>query len=83
MGGVDVLEKVIEYYRAFIKTRKWTLNVIIHFLDLTLLNASRLYRNDFIANNIPQNKIMDLLNFRLEIAKGFTQLNSYQKTFRD
>lgn len=73
MGGVDVLDQLIEYYRAYIKTKKWTLKVIIHFLDLALVNAWRLYRNDCIANNIPSNKIMDLLHFRLEVAEGLTQ----------
>lgn len=73
MGGVDVLDQQIEYYRAFIKTKKWTLKVIIHFLDLAVANAWRLYRNDCIANNVPQNRILDLLHFRLDVAEGLTE----------
>lgn len=73
MGGVDVLDQQMEYYRAFIKTRKWTLKVIIHFVDLAVVNAWRLYRNDCIRLNVPQSKIMDLLHFRLDIAEGLTQ----------
>lgn len=73
MGGVDVLDQQVEYYRAFIKTRKWTLKVIIHFLDLAVVNAWRLYRNDCIANNVPQNRILDLLHFRLDVAESLTE----------
>lgn len=72
MGGVDVLDQQMEYYRAFIKTRKWTLKVIIHFVDLAVVNAWRQYKNDCIRSNVPPNKIMDLLHFRLEIAEGLT-----------
>jgi hypothetical protein len=32
MGGVDVLDQSIEYYRTFMKTRKLSLKVILHFL---------------------------------------------------
>lgn len=46
MGGVDVLDQQMEYYRTFIKTKKWTLKVLIHFLDLAIVTAWRLYRND-------------------------------------
>lgn len=34
-GGVDVLEQMMEYYRSFIRTKKWPLKVIINiFLSL-------------------------------------------------
>lgn len=69
MGGVDVLDQLLEYYRTFIKTRKWTLKVIIHFIDLAVVNSWRLYRNQCIANNMPARKIMDLLKFRLDLAE--------------
>lgn len=32
MGGVDVLDQMMEYYRSFICTKKWPLKVILHFL---------------------------------------------------
>lgn len=68
MGGVDVLDQSMEYYRTFIKTRKWTLKVILHFIDLSIVNAWRLYRIEATANKVPKNKLKDLLEFRLEIA---------------
>ncbi|CAK1599208.1 unnamed protein product [Parnassius mnemosyne] len=39
MGGVDILDQSMEYYRTFMKTRKWTLKVILHFIDLAVCNV--------------------------------------------
>lgn len=72
MGGVDVLDQQMEYYRTFIKTRKWTLKVLIHFLDLASVNSWRLYRNDCQANNLSRKDILPLLDFRLNIADGLS-----------
>lgn len=69
MGCVDVLDQSMEYYRTFMKTRKWTLKVILHFMDLAVVNAWRLYRCDCLAKGIPKNRIQDLLAFRFEIAE--------------
>lgn len=64
MGGVDILDQQMEYYRAFIKTKKWTLKVFIHFLDLALVNSWRLYRNDCLRNGYLRKDTMPLLDFR-------------------
>lgn len=68
MGGVDVLDQQIEYYRTFIKTRKWTLKVLIHFMDLALVNTWRAYKINCTSNQFPRKKTMELLDFRLEIS---------------
>ncbi|XP_053600445.1 piggyBac transposable element-derived protein 3-like [Plodia interpunctella] len=68
MGGVDILDQMMEYYRTFIKTNKWTLKVIIHFLDLAVVNSWRQYKIDCEAANLPKKKIMDLLDFKMALA---------------
>lgn len=72
MGGVDILDQSMEYYRTFMKTRKWTLKVILHFFDLAVCNAWRLYKLECAAAKIPSNKVMDLLEFRMQVADGLT-----------
>ncbi|XP_049880345.1 piggyBac transposable element-derived protein 3-like [Pectinophora gossypiella] len=69
MGGVDVLDQQIEYYRTFIKTRKWTLKVLVHFIDLACVNAWRLYKNDCTANGYRRKDTLALLDFRLDVAE--------------
>jgi hypothetical protein len=80
MGGVDVLDQSMEYYRTFIKTRKWTLKVILHFMDLAIVNAWRLYRCDLLATGASGKDIKDLLSFRFEIAE--TLINTPDKEQR-
>lgn len=81
MGGVDVLDQSMEYYRTFIKTRKWPLKVILHFIDLAMVNSWRLYRSDSLAKGVPKSNIKDLLAFRFEVAE--TLLNSPDRERRD
>lgn len=65
MGGVDVLDQLLEYYRTFQKTKKWTVKVFIHFIDLVVVNAWRQYKNDCTSKKI---KSKDLLWFRIDLA---------------
>ncbi|KAF9417156.1 hypothetical protein HW555_005667 [Spodoptera exigua] len=81
MGGVDILDQQMEYYRTFIKTKKWPLKVIIHFLDLALVNSWRLYKNDCVANGYPRKDILTLLDFRFSVADTLT--NFPEKDRRD
>jgi hypothetical protein len=69
MGGVDLLDQLISYYRIFIKSRKWTLRVFFHFMDFALAASWLEYRADCNRNNIPSKKQLDLLNFRLEVTE--------------
>ncbi|KAG5869859.1 hypothetical protein JTB14_005386 [Gonioctena quinquepunctata] len=47
MGGVDLADQMIEYYRSFFKTKKWSFKVILHLFDLAVVNSCMEYRNDF------------------------------------
>lgn len=42
MGGVDICKQQMECYRPWFKTRKWTLKLILHFLDLSTAVQRRL-----------------------------------------
>lgn len=68
MGGVDLLDQLISYYRVFIKSRKWPLRVIFHFMDFAVCASWIEYRKDCLAADVPKNRIMDLLKFRMELA---------------
>lgn len=69
MGGVDLLNQLMEVYRTWFKTKKWTLKVIIHFLDLAVVNSFFQYRRDCRILKISKKNTMDLLKFRMDLAE--------------
>ncbi|XP_045457217.1 piggyBac transposable element-derived protein 4-like [Melitaea cinxia] len=73
MGGVDVLDQLIEYYRTYQKTKKWTVKVLIHFLDLAVVNSWRQYK---IACDAKKTKAKDLLWFRVNLADALINCNT-------
>lgn len=67
MGGVDLCDQMIEYYRSFFKTKKWTLKLILHLFDLAIVNSWMEYRRDMKSSN--RSNVKDLLTFRLELGE--------------
>ncbi|KAJ0183845.1 hypothetical protein K1T71_000268 [Dendrolimus kikuchii] len=68
---VDVsVPKVIERYNQHMGG----VDVLIHFLDLAIVNSWRLYRNDCQANKLSRKDILPLLDFRLNIADGLSSI---------
>ncbi|XP_023225371.1 piggyBac transposable element-derived protein 3-like [Centruroides sculpturatus] len=68
MGGVDLFDQLISYYRIFIKSKKWTLRAIFHAVDFAVVQSWLEYRTSAKAIGVQQNKIMDLLHFRMRLA---------------
>lgn len=83
MGGVDILDQSIEYYRTFMKTKKWTLKVLLHFFDLAVANAWRLYKLQSAAAAIPKNKVKDLLEFRMQVADALVNTPTRKRRLSD
>ena len=71
MGGVDLVDRMMSYYRMSGRTKKWTLRMIMHFTDLALANSWLLYRKDLTSCGIPKKNIMQFLEFRMEVAMTF------------
>ncbi|CAI6356352.1 unnamed protein product [Macrosiphum euphorbiae] len=70
MGGVDKLDQLISYYRIFIRSRKWTLRMIMHAFDMAISNCWIQYKKEADILKVPKKKIMDLLDFRMELAEN-------------
>ncbi|XP_063237795.1 piggyBac transposable element-derived protein 3-like [Bacillus rossius redtenbacheri] len=70
MDGVDLLDQLISYYRTFIKSKKWTLRMIFHAIDMAITLSWLEYRKDAEALEIPQKKQLDLLHFRMKISES-------------
>lgn len=71
MGGVDLVDRMMSYYRMSGRTKKWTLRMLMHFTDLALANSWLLYRKDLTVNGTPKKNIMQFLEFRMEVAMTF------------
>ncbi|XP_044040956.1 piggyBac transposable element-derived protein 4-like [Siniperca chuatsi] len=71
MGGVDMSDRMMSYYRMSVRTKKWTIRMLMHFMDLALANSWLLYRRDNQENGTPRKSIMKFLEFRMVVAQVF------------
>lgn len=65
MGGVDLVDQMMEYFRSWIRTKKWPVKVILHFFDLSIVNSWFEYRLDCDLKQIRKKDQMDLIEFTL------------------
>lgn len=71
MGGVDLVDRIMSYYRMSGHRKKWTLQKLMHFTDLALANTWLLYRKDLTVCGTPEKNIMKFLEFRMVVAMTF------------
>lgn len=71
MGGVDLVDRMMSYYRMSVRTRKWTIRMLMHFTDLALANSWLLYRQDNTECGTPKRNIMQFLEFRMTVAQAY------------
>lgn len=69
MGGVDLNDRMISYYRSYFRTNKWPTRMFEHFIDLICVNLWTWNRNMEISKNVPANKKTPLMKFKLDLAK--------------
>ncbi|XP_036347793.1 piggyBac transposable element-derived protein 3-like, partial [Rhagoletis pomonella] len=69
MGGVDIADQMMEYYRIKTKTRKWPVKVFFHFLDLAIYNSWMEYRKAAKTLGVARNKMKKFLDFKMEIGE--------------
>ncbi|KAH7959422.1 hypothetical protein HPB49_010999 [Dermacentor silvarum] len=67
-GGVHKMDFLLSLYRTKIRSKKWTLRAIFHFVDLAVCNAWMEYLRENAHTR--QSKLLDLLHFRLQIAEA-------------
>jgi Transposase IS4 len=75
MGGVDKLDQLVSLYRTFIKSRKWTLRMVTHAIDLAVVNSWLEYRCTAEQLGLRKKDVLDLLHFRLEVAECLVRKN--------
>lgn len=73
MGGVDKTNFLVKLYRINIRCRKRTLNVMFHFITLSITNSWLEYMSDFEKKNISRKKRLDLIAFSTHILESVTK----------
>lgn len=71
MGGVDLSDRMRSCYRMSVRTKKWTIRMLMDFTNLALLNSWLLYRQDIQENKNPSKANMKFLEFRMVVAQVF------------
>lgn len=69
MGGVDKHDQLVSYYRIFMKSKKWTIRLIFHAINMAVANCWLQYKNNADALKIPKDKQLTLLNFKINLAE--------------
>ncbi|XP_061581381.1 uncharacterized protein LOC133447017 isoform X2 [Cololabis saira] len=64
-------DRMMSYYRMSVRTKKWTIRMLMHFMDLALANSWLLYRRDQQEHGTPRKAIMTFLEFRMDVAQVF------------
>lgn len=75
MGGIDLIDRMISYYRMSARTKKWTVKTIFHLFDLAIANSWILYRQDRKKLGDKQKDVVKFLEFKLEIADQLLKEN--------
>lgn len=62
MGGVDLLDSMLGYYRIHLRSRKWYKRIFFHMIDLCIVNAWLLWRRK-------SQDYLPLFDFKLAISE--------------
>ena len=65
MGGVDLLDGLLSYYRIQVKSKKWYNSLIWHFLDIACIQAWLFYQKDAAVAHF-----MSLKPFKMSITES-------------
>lgn len=82
MGGVDLMDSFIGRYHIRIKSRKWTTRLFYHLMDMTVINAWVLYKKVSTVNGKSPKDIINLVDFRTEIADTLCRYQSRSENKR-
>ena len=76
MGGVDLCDRFMSFYRCYIRTRKWPVRLYNHFVDLVVVNCWVMYHRWCVAQGVPSKMRKSLLQYKIYMAKA---MMNYQK----
>nr|AHN53433.1 DDE domain transposase [Nuttalliella namaqua] len=79
MGGIDLFDRFVSYYRITTRTKKWTIRVFTHFLDMACCNAWIQYTRDCKSAEVATKNRLDLLEFKANVAESLIRGRTYSR----
>lgn len=77
MGDVDLADRMLAVCPSRARTKKWTIRINSHMLDLSASNAWIQFRNDKLEQQIPLKKIQSLRQWKMQLAEDIIEENTY------
>lgn len=69
MGGIDLANRLNSVCPMRARTKKWTIRVVMHFMDLAVSNAWLQYRAQQRKNKVQKKDILQLRSFKLLLGE--------------
>ena len=77
MGGVDLLDRMVSYYRTSARTKKWTVRVMLHMLDVVATNCWIEYKTGLETSGQGDRKnMLQMMDFKLRLAEQLIEEGS-------
>ncbi|XP_026323631.1 piggyBac transposable element-derived protein 3-like [Hyposmocoma kahamanoa] len=75
MGGIDLCDRLIAYYRSAMRTKKWPVRAFSHFVDLSIVNCWIMYVRCCNQEGIEPKDKLGLLQYRLNVATAMARFS--------
>ncbi|CAG4978729.1 unnamed protein product [Parnassius apollo] len=79
MGGVDMLDRVISFYRISARSKKWTVRLIFHLFDFAAAAGWLVYRKEAQMLDTPKKGHSGLLGVQSRNSKFFALFHSSKR----
>lgn len=68
MGGVNLLDRMISFYRLSSRTRKWTVRLAFHVIDFVVASSWIMRMRYEDMESTPKKDRLDYLEYKTDLA---------------